>query len=69
LINNLLKKKLYEGKTVLGTFIICNSPELVEIAALAGFEFVIIDCEHGPMTSESSLNMIRAAEARGINTK
>lgn len=66
MINNLLKKKFSEGKTALGTINVCNSPDLVEIAALSGFEFVIVDCEHGPMGPESAQNMIRAAELRGI---
>ncbi|MGB4439608.1 MAG: aldolase/citrate lyase family protein [Sedimentibacter sp.] len=63
---NSIKKKLSEGKTVIGTFNVCNSSDLVEIAALSGFEFVIIDCEHGPMGAEVSQDLIRAAELRGI---
>lgn len=63
---NILKKKLYEGKTAIGTFMVCNAPDLVEVAAIAGFDFVIIDNEHGPMGAESSQNLIRAAELRGI---
>ena len=66
MIINKLKRKLAEGKTAIGTFIVCDSPDLVEIAALSGFEFVIIDCEHGPMGPESSQDLIRAAEVRGI---
>jgi 4-hydroxy-2-oxoheptanedioate aldolase len=53
-------------KTALGSFVTCNAPDLVEILALAGFDFVIIDNEHGPMRQESSQHLIRAAEFRGI---
>lgn len=66
MIENKLKRKLLEGKAALGTFMVCNAPDLVEIAGLAGFDFVIIDNEHGPMRAESSQHMIRAAELRGI---
>lgn len=66
MIKNKLKEKLNAGKAAIGTFIVCNAPDLVEIAGLAGFDFVIIDNEHGPMRAESSQHLIRAAEVRGI---
>lgn len=66
MIQNKLKKKLNEGKAAIGTFIVCNAPDLVEIAGLSGFDFVIIDNEHGPMRAESSQHLIRAAEVRDI---
>lgn len=66
MIHNKLKEKFAEGKSALGTFLMCNAPDLVEIAALAGMDFVIIDGEHGPMGPESIQGMIRAAEVRGI---
>ncbi len=66
MFENKLKKKLKEGKAAIGTFVVCNAPDFVEIAGLAGFDFVIIDNEHGPMRAESSQHMIRAAEVRGI---
>ena len=63
---NLLQNSLTEGKTVYGPFCKIQDPAIVEIAALSGFDFVIIDMEHGPYSIESAQNMIRAAEARGI---
>lgn len=63
---NKLKNKLKAGEAAIGTFIVSNAPDFVEIAGLAGFDFVIIDNEHGPMRAESSQHMIRAAEVRGI---
>lgn len=66
MIQNKLKRKLNEGKAAIGTFMVCNAPDLVEIAGLAGFDFVVIDNEHGPMRAESSQHLIRAAEFRGI---
>jgi 4-hydroxy-2-oxoheptanedioate aldolase len=68
MIKNLLKDSLEEGKTVYGPFCKIQDPAIVEIAALSGFDFVIIDMEHGPFSIESAQNMIRAAEARGITT-
>lgn len=66
MIQNHLKEKLKAGEAAAGMFMTCNAPDLVEIAALAGFDFVIIDGEHGPMGPESIQGMIRAAEVRNI---
>lgn len=63
---NQLKRKLAEGRVALGTFITLNCPDLVEIAGLAGFDYCIIDTEHGPGNPESIQHMIRAAELRGM---
>lgn len=63
---NKLKDSLQEGKTVYGPFCKIQDPAIVEIAALSGFDFIIIDMEHGPFSIESAQNMIRAAEARSI---
>ena len=66
MVHNALKAKLKRGEAALGIFAVMNSPDVMEILGLAGFDFAIIDCEHGPMGPESALNLIRAAELRGI---
>ncbi|MGI6783938.1 MAG: HpcH/HpaI aldolase family protein [Aminivibrio sp.] len=63
---NQLKRKLERGEVVLGMFITLNCPDLVEITGLAGFDFCIIDTEHGPGNPESIQHMLRAAELRGV---
>jgi 4-hydroxy-2-oxoheptanedioate aldolase len=65
-LGNPVKEKLAAGETVFGCFIPLPSPEIVEMVALAGFDFVLIDNEHGPITAESAYPMVLAAEARGI---
>jgi 2-keto-3-deoxy-L-rhamnonate aldolase RhmA len=42
-----------------------DSPETCELAAAAGFDFVIIDMEHGTFDVSSMVGMVRAVEARG----
>ena len=66
MVNNKLKKIFNEGKAALGSFINSNAPDFVEVFALAGFDFLVIDNEHGPLGHESSQHLIRAAELRGI---
>ena len=63
---NPVKDKLAAGETVIGCFVPPPSPEIVEIIALAGFDFVLLDAEHGPISPQSAYPMILAAEAHGI---
>ena len=63
---NAVKEKLAAGEKVFGCFIPLSSPEVVEIIALAGFDFALLDSEHGPLTAETAYRLILAAEARGI---
>ncbi len=66
MFKNKIKKALYEGKPCFGTFICTNSTDIVEIFGLVGFDFVIIDTEHGYMSPETSRGLIRAAEVTGM---
>jgi 4-hydroxy-2-oxoheptanedioate aldolase len=59
---NKIKKMLNEGKAVFGPFIKLNSPAVIEVFGYSGFDFVIIDTEHGPLSIETAENLIRAAE-------
>lgn len=54
------------GKRLLGMFVQSRSEEMVEIIGYAGFDFVIIDMEHGPFDVEGALRLLRAADAAGI---
>ena len=63
---NLIIKRLSEGKAAIGVAGQMNSPENIEIAGAAGFDFTYIDCEHGSFYLEGATNMIRAADAVGI---
>ena len=63
---NNLKEALKEGKNVFGPFMKFTDPAAVEIMGFAGFDFVIIDAEHGPISIQSAQNMLRAAETTNI---
>ena len=63
---NTVKEKLQKGKPVIGTFQGFSSMDLTEMCGYAGYDFVILDTEHGPMTAESCISMIGAAERTGI---
>lgn len=65
-IRNTMKEKLQAGKPVVGVSLTFFSPTMAELCGYAGFDYVRIDCEHGPMDPVSAEHMIRACEAVGV---
>ena len=61
-----LRPALHAGVPLHGVFCGLPLPALVEMAALAGFDFVVIDNEHGMASYETTEHMLRAARASGI---
>ena len=59
---NTMKEKLNAGKPTLGPMTSFASPAMVETLGWLGYDFVIIDCEHGVIDYETAEHMIRAAE-------
>jgi 4-hydroxy-2-oxoheptanedioate aldolase len=58
---------LLRGKQQLrGIFNGIASPAIVEMCAFAGFDFVVIDNEHGPAGFETTENLLRTARASGL---
>lgn len=49
-----------------GPFMITSDPAFVEAAGYAGYDFVLLDMEHGPGTFENLQNLIRAANVSGV---
>lgn len=63
---NRMKEKLRAGEPVFGVSVMIPSPQIVEMIGAAGFDWVLLDCEHGTLTIESVELMAMAAEACGI---
>src|SRR3712207_3003140 len=55
-----------QGRAALGMFVGSSDASVTEVAASAGFDFVVIDCEHSPMDPLAATQHVRAAEATGI---
>ncbi len=64
-IDTRLPGLLKGGQPLAGMFVGLPSPALVEMVGYAGFDFVIIDNEHGPQSIETTEHMIRAARCGG----
>ena len=62
---NLVRQKLKAGEVVIGCFVGFPSPEVVELCGHSGYDFVLIDAEHGAITPASAYHMVLAAEATG----
>lgn len=60
-----LRARLANGKTALGTWAVMPSATAAEVMAAAGFDFVIIDMEHGPHGLEGAEHMMRACALHG----
>jgi 4-hydroxy-2-oxoheptanedioate aldolase len=65
-MKNRMKAKLAAGEPAFGLSVMIPSPQVVESAAGLGFDWVLIDCEHGTIGVESMELMIMAAEASGL---
>jgi 4-hydroxy-2-oxoheptanedioate aldolase len=63
---NATKTRLASGETVYGCFIRYPDPGLAELVALQGFDFLVLDGEHGTMEPRECENMVRGAEVRGV---
>lgn len=61
-----LRQRLKGGEVLFGPWCVIPSGEVMDIVASAGFDFVIIDREHGTASTETVGGMIRAAQSRGV---
>ena len=63
---NHLKGKLKAGQPALGCSVMFPSPQIVEMLGHAGFDWVLLDCEHGSLSLADVEVMAMAADAVGI---
>jgi 2-keto-3-deoxy-L-rhamnonate aldolase RhmA len=59
-----LKARLRRGETLIGTLVTVPSPEVAELMALAGFDYVWIEMEHAPTDFVRAQMMIQAVGGR-----
>jgi 4-hydroxy-2-oxoheptanedioate aldolase len=63
---NALKQKLENGKAVFGVMITFPSAPVVEMLGYLGFDWVLLDNEHGSITVDNVEDLVRAADLTGI---
>ena len=66
---NRLKERLRRGENVLGCWSFLGNPQVVEILSLAGFDYILLDQEHGvgdPSTLAAQLQAMSATPATPV---
>lgn len=66
-MENYLKSKIKSGRKVLGIWNIIPSETVCEIVAAAGYDFQILDMEHGLFDFSNMEKAIRACESNGCS--
>ena len=65
IMKNRIREALDKRNMALGTWVQTRNPEACELAAEVGYDFVVIDMEHGSFGWDSSVEMIRAVQCGG----
>eukprot|EP00897_Mesotaenium_endlicherianum_P008111 jgi/Mesen1/7328/ME000376S06490 len=60
-----LKQRLLAGETAYGIFLCSASPVVAELLGFAGYDLVVVDMEHGPGSTLSSLALLQALAGTG----
>src|ERR1700681_4509045 len=63
---NRMKALMLSGRPALGCSVMFPGPQLVEMLGHAGFDWVLLDCEHGSLSLADVELMAMAADAVGI---
>ncbi|HEY7862796.1 MAG TPA: aldolase/citrate lyase family protein [Thermoanaerobaculia bacterium] len=61
-----LRKRALSGEPLLGSFLTWPTAGVSELLAIAGFDFVVLDSEHGFFNPESIEAMVRAGDGAGL---
>lgn len=64
-MKNRLKARLAAGETVSAAWLEFGAPDVAEALVHAGWDVIVIDCEHGSAGLEDGLKLIRAVEGAG----
>ncbi len=59
---NKAKRKLKAGQPAYGVISTSDDPQMAELFGLAGFDYYMLDAEHGLMDAAQAINVIRACE-------
>ncbi|MFN2459789.1 MAG: HpcH/HpaI aldolase/citrate lyase family protein [Candidatus Velthaea sp.] len=61
-----LKDRLAAGRPILGLSVMFSAAPIVEMAGALGFDWVLLDCEHGALSVDGLEPLIAAADAAGV---
>ena len=58
------RSRLLKGEQLLGTMLTLDSPDVAELLALTGFDWLFIDGEHGPFDTHGIKSILQAVAGR-----
>ncbi|OON81865.1 HpcH/HpaI aldolase family protein [Streptomyces tsukubensis] len=61
-----LKERAAGGESLRGVLVRIPAEELIEMAGVAGLDFVLLDCEHGPSDTLELRRHVAAAQVHGM---
>ena len=61
----MLKERIKNKEKLIGSYIELCDPTIARILALAGYDFIWVDTEHSPMTTETLLEHVRTLRLSG----
>jgi 2-dehydro-3-deoxyglucarate aldolase len=64
-MQNAIKAKLSEGEVTVGTWMMIGHPVVAEILAQSGFDWIVVDMEHGVVDWPRALGLVQAIEGQG----
>lgn len=64
-MRNILKEKLKKGDPVIGTFVEIGHPDITEWLSRLGFDWILLDAEHGPLGYETLQRMMQSMKGSG----
>lgn len=59
-------KQALNERTLYGCFVTYGLADLAEVTAMMGFDFLLLDNEHGVMEQSTLVDMVRASQCRGV---
>jgi 4-hydroxy-2-oxoheptanedioate aldolase len=65
---NQAKAKLKSGGTVIGTYVRHPDPGIAEILCYLGYDFLMFDGEHTPLTEREGEHLVRVCELTGVTS-
>lgn len=60
-----LRERLAAGEAPVGSWVSLGSPAAAEVVGALGFDFLVVDTEHTPLTVKSAGELVRAVDAAG----
>src|SRR3979490_2068282 len=62
------EKQMREGKPKMGLFLNSHSPTVAEQLAHSGYDWLLVDSQHGPMSYETLSTMLAAISSGGAKS-